>query len=70
MLNDRPVIPLKRTLDAPAPDGSRPLSAFALDYRGAGSSSSGNGILDVDMPDAGPSTAPLQQSGGMFFRDP
>lgn len=70
MLNDRPVIPLKRTLDAPAPDGSRPLSAFALDYRGAGSSSSGNGMLDVDMPDAGPSTAPLQQSGGMFFRDP
>jgi F-box and WD-40 domain protein CDC4 len=58
------MLPPRRRLDGPVPD--RPLSAFSLDYRGPGSSS---GIQDVDMADAGPSTAPLQQSGPTFFHD-
>jgi F-box and WD-40 domain protein CDC4 len=50
------MLPSKRRLEGPVPD--RPLSAFSLDYR-----------QDVDMTDAGPSTAPLQQSGPTFFHD-
>ncbi len=65
LLDEVSMLPPKRRLDgAPVPD--RPLSAFSLDYRGSGSAS---GMQDVDMPDAGPSTAPLQQSGPTFFHD-
>jgi F-box and WD-40 domain protein CDC4 len=62
LLDDVSMLPPKRRLEGPVPD--RPLSAFSLDYRG--SSSAGG---DVDMPDAGPSTAPLQQSCATFFHD-
>ncbi|KAK4123590.1 WD40 repeat-like protein [Parathielavia appendiculata] len=65
MLQERSMLPPKRRLDGgPVPD--RPLSAFSLDYRGPDSAS---GIQDVDMVDAGPSTAPLQQTGSTFFHD-
>ncbi|GAB1320679.1 hypothetical protein MFIFM68171_10889 [Madurella fahalii] len=64
MLNERTALAPKRRLDAAAPD--RPLSAFSLDYRGSTSTS---GMLDVEMPDAGPSTAPLQQSSSTFFHE-
>ncbi|KAL2021066.1 hypothetical protein VTK56DRAFT_7721 [Thermocarpiscus australiensis] len=63
LLNERPALPPKRRHDAPIPD--RPLSAFPPDHRGS-SSASGQ---DVDMSDAGPSTAPLQQSSATFFHD-
>ncbi len=59
------MLPAKRRLEVPVPD--RPLSAFALDYRGSGSA---GGMQDIEMPDAGPSTAPLLQQGGpTFFHD-
>jgi F-box and WD-40 domain protein CDC4 len=59
------MLPPKRRIDGgPVPD--RPLSAFSLDYRGPGS---GSEEQDVDMMDAGPSTAPLQQTGLTFFAD-
>ncbi len=57
------MLPPKRRLEGPVPD--RPLSAFSLDFRG---SSSAGDMQDVDMPDAGPSTAPLQ-SCATFFHD-
>ncbi|KAK3997345.1 dehydrogenase E1 component-domain-containing protein [Cladorrhinum sp. PSN332] len=57
MLNDRPTPTLKRQIETPTPE--RPLSAFELNYRGPTS----NGMLDVEMSDAGPSTAPLQPTG-------
>lgn len=63
------MLPAKRRLEVPVPD--RPLSAFALDYRGSSGSAGGGGIIeDVEMPDAGPSTAPLLQQGApTFFHD-
>jgi len=64
LLDEQSMLPQKRRHDGPVPD--RPLSAFSLDYRGSGSAS---GIQDVDMLDAAPSTAPLQQSGPTFFHD-
>lgn len=57
MLNERPTLSLKRSLEAPVPE--RPLSAFELNYRGL----TNNGMLDVEMSDAGPSTAPLRPTG-------
>jgi len=49
------------------------MSALPLDYR---RTSAIPGLLrrdslsqDVDMPDAGPSTAPLQQGNTTFFHD-
>ncbi|KAL2271794.1 hypothetical protein VTJ83DRAFT_1165 [Remersonia thermophila] len=62
--DDRFMLPTKRRLDVPVPD--RPLSAFPFDRR---EGSSASGIQDVDMTDAGPSTAPLQGSGSTFFGD-
>lgn len=63
MLDDEQfMLPSKLGLEGPVPD--RPLSAFSLDYRGPDS-----GIQDVDMTDAGPSTAPLQHSGPAFFHE-
>ncbi|KAK3301986.1 WD40-repeat-containing domain protein [Chaetomium strumarium] len=65
MFDERTMPPPKRRHDGPVPD--RPLSALSLDYR---ASISASGIQDLDMPDAGPSTAPLQQqSGPTFFQD-
>lgn len=67
MLIDRSPLSLKRTLDASVPD--RPMSAFALDYRSSADNAS---IMDVEMGDAGPSTAPLQQTNAssLFFGQP
>lgn len=63
MLDDEQfMLPSTRGLEGPVPD--RPLSAFSLDYQGPDSR-----IQDVDMTDAGPSTAPLQQSGPTFFHE-
>ncbi|KAK4230773.1 dehydrogenase E1 component-domain-containing protein [Podospora fimiseda] len=56
MLDDRPLPPLKRPIEAPVPE--RPASAFELDYRERDITL--NGLLDIEMSDAGPSTAPLQ----------
>lgn len=63
-LYGRSVLPSKRRLDALVPD--RPLSAFSLEHRRIGSTS---GIQDVEMGDAGPSTAPLQPTNTTFFHD-
>ncbi|KAL2264103.1 hypothetical protein VTK26DRAFT_2305 [Humicola hyalothermophila] len=64
MLRDTTPLPPTRMLDAPVQD--RPLSAFSLDYRGNASASRAQ---DVEMSDAGPSTAPLQPSNPTFFHD-
>lgn len=59
-----------RTLEDP----SRPKSALAIDFRQSqatilpGSAPRDN-EEDVDMQDAGPSTAPLQGGGSTFFHD-
>ncbi|KAK3374933.1 dehydrogenase E1 component-domain-containing protein [Podospora didyma] len=62
VLYERPLSLPQRAIDAPVPE--RPLSAFSLDY---GTSSSV--MQDVEMMDAGPSTAPLQRSSSPFFPD-
>ncbi|KAK0709096.1 WD40-repeat-containing domain protein [Lasiosphaeria miniovina] len=62
VLYERPFSLPQRVLDAPVPE--RPLSAFSLDY-----DKSGSVMQDVEMLDAGPSTAPLQQSRTNFFND-
>lgn len=60
-----------RALDDP----SRPKSALAVDYRQSqptilpGLVPRASGEDDVDMQDAGPSTAPLQGGGSTFFHD-
>lgn len=60
---ERPLsVPHGRTLEAPVP--ARPLSAISLDFR-----ASQMGSHDVDMADAGPSTAPLQPVNTTFFHD-
>ncbi|KAK7414398.1 hypothetical protein QQX98_006763 [Neonectria punicea] len=68
MLYDRPLSLQQRVLED---DPTRPLSAMAIDYRSSqptiASSSRDQSNQDVDMQDAGPSTAPLQ--GGTFFHD-
>ncbi|KAL2129440.1 hypothetical protein VTI74DRAFT_4339 [Chaetomium olivicolor] len=66
MLREPTILPpMPRRLDGSAQN--RPMSAFALEFpQGPGSAS---GIQDVEMPDAGPSTAPLQRSGPTFFHD-
>ncbi|KAK0381453.1 WD domain-containing protein [Colletotrichum limetticola] len=71
VLYDRPLSLQQRVLqEAP----NRPLSAMQLDYRQtqptvAGSSREAAGSQDVDMRDAGPSTAPLQGGNKTFFHD-
>lgn len=68
MLYDRPLSLQQRVLED---DPNRPLSAMAIDYRTSQqtlvSSSRDASTQDVEMNDAGPSTAPLQ--GGTFFHD-
>jgi F-box and WD-40 domain protein CDC4 len=68
---ERPLSLQQRALeDAP----HRPMSAMQLDYRHpqpavAGPSMEASGSQDVDMRDAGPSTAPLQGGNKTFFHD-
>ncbi|KAF4442796.1 F-box and WD-40 domain-containing CDC4 [Fusarium acutatum] len=68
MLCDRPLSLQQRVLED---DPNRPLSAMAIDYRTSqqtlASPSRDASTQDVEMNDAGPSTAPLQ--GGTFFHD-
>jgi F-box and WD-40 domain protein CDC4 len=48
------------------------MSAMAAEYRGAPASMlsyDGTAEQDIDMQDAGPSTAPLQGGSQTFFRD-
>lgn len=68
MLYDRPLSLQQRILEN---DPERPLSALAIDYRGSeeASSSSQGDSQDVDMEDAGPSTAPLPGENTTFFHD-
>jgi F-box and WD-40 domain protein CDC4 len=69
MLSDHPLSLQQRVLEG-NPD--RPLSAMALDYRDREDSMSGSitgPAEDVDMQDAGPSTAPLQGGNTTFFHD-
>ncbi|CCF31992.1 F-box/WD repeat domain-containing protein, partial [Colletotrichum higginsianum] len=71
VLYDRPLSLQQRVLqEAP----HRPMSAMQLDYRQsqpavAGPSREAVGSQDVDMRDAGPSTAPLQGGNKTFFHD-
>lgn len=52
---------------------NRPLSAMALDYRAGDAAIAGSSrdasTQDVDMQDAGPSTAPLPGGNKTFFHD-
>ncbi|KAH6890388.1 WD40-repeat-containing domain protein [Thelonectria olida] len=64
MLYDRPLSLQQRVLDD---DPNRPQSAMAIDYRGSHPTTRDHSSQDVDMQDAGPSTAPLQ--GVTFFHD-
>ncbi|KAK3357594.1 WD40-repeat-containing domain protein [Lasiosphaeria hispida] len=59
--HERPLSFPQRSVDAPVP--ARPLSAISLDY--------GRSVADadVDMPDAGPSTAPLSRGNRTFFHN-
>ncbi|KAF7560323.1 hypothetical protein G7046_g3820 [Stylonectria norvegica] len=70
MLYDRPLSLQQRVFEE---DPSRPMSAMAMDYRNSqptiGSSSRDASTQDVDMQDAGPSTAPLQGGNKTFFHD-
>ena len=70
MLYDRPLSLQQRVLED---DPTRPVSAMAIDYRSVGSaiasSSRDPSTQDVDMQDAGPSTAPLQGGNQTFFHD-
>jgi F-box and WD-40 domain protein CDC4 len=71
MLYDRPLSLQQRAIDD-APN--RPMSAM-FDYRKsqplsmAGPSRDASTSQDVDMQDAGPSTAPLQGGNKTFFHD-
>ncbi|PKS10311.1 hypothetical protein jhhlp_002062 [Lomentospora prolificans] len=68
MLYDRPLSLLPRPLeDAP----NRPMSALPFDFRRSqdGLAGSSRDCQDVDMSDAGPSTAPLQGGNKTFFHD-
>ena len=70
MFIDRPPTLGQRPLEA----SERPMSALPLDYRRMPAMIPGmlrrNSLSqDVDMPDAGPSTAPLQQGNTTFFHD-
>jgi len=70
MLYDRPLSLQQRVLED---NPTRPLSAMALDYRAGepaiAESSRASSAQDVDMQDAGPSTAPLQGGNKTFFHD-
>ena len=66
MLYDRPLSLQQRVLED---DPKRPLSAMALDYRSGDPSISApsRDSDDVDMAEAGPSTAPLQNASKTFY---
>ncbi len=65
VLCDRPVSLPQRALDA----SDRPMSALSLTYPIPGIARRDSSSQDVDMLDAGPSTAPLQQGNTTFFHD-
>jgi F-box and WD-40 domain protein CDC4 len=68
-LYDRPLSLQQRALESTP---NRPMSAMAAEYRGAPASMlsyDGTAEQDIDMQDAGPSTAPLQGGSQTFFRD-
>lgn len=71
ILYERPSAVARGSLEAP----DRPLSAISLDYRTAPNSMAPSmrhaesSNKDVEMSDAGPSTAPLQQARETFFSD-
>ncbi|SPO01063.1 related to archipelago beta form (F-box-WD40 repeat protein) [Cephalotrichum gorgonifer] len=69
MLYDRPLSILPRQMEEDAPN--RPMSAMPFDFRRSqdGIASSSLECQDVDMKDAGPSTAPLQGGSQTFFHD-
>ena len=69
MLYDRPLSLQQRVLEG---NPERPLSAMALDFRDREdimSSGDQDTSEDVDMQDAGPSTAPMHGSQVTFFHD-
>ncbi|TDZ23840.1 F-box/WD repeat-containing protein 7 [Colletotrichum orbiculare MAFF 240422] len=71
VLYDRPLSLQQRVLQETP---TRPLSAMQLDFRTsqptvAGPSREASSSQDVDMRDAGPSTAPLQGGNKTFFHD-
>ncbi|KAI8157856.1 F-box/WD repeat-containing protein 7 [Colletotrichum sp. SAR 10_70] len=71
VLYDRPLSLQQRVLQETP---NRPMSAMQLDFRQqqptvAGPSREAAGSQDVDMRDAGPSTAPLQGGNKTFFHD-
>ena len=57
--------PIAQVSASPTPNPARPTSASSLDF----SATSLTALQDVEMADAGPSTAPLEQSGASFFSD-
>lgn len=61
--SSQPIAQVSASSASPAP--ARPASASSLDF----GSTSLTALQDVEMPDAGPPTAPLQQSGSSFFSD-
>lgn len=69
MLYDRPLSLLPRQLEEDAPN--RPMSAMPFDFHRSQNAIAGPSreSQDVDMRDAGPSTAPLQGGNQTFFRD-
>ncbi|OAA65736.1 f-box and wd domain containing protein [Niveomyces insectorum RCEF 264] len=72
MLSDRPLSLSQRTLESST--STRPMSAMALDFRRSQTLIPGlprrdSISQDVDMRDAGPATAPLQQGNSTFFHD-
>lgn len=69
MLYDRPLSLLPRQLEEDAPN--RPMSAMPFDFHRSqdGIAGSSRESQDVDMRDAGPSTAPLQGGNQIFFQD-
>ncbi|ERS96383.1 hypothetical protein HMPREF1624_07293 [Sporothrix schenckii ATCC 58251] len=74
VLSDRPLSLPQRSLDPPS-DASppRPMSALAIDFRRpqalSGLPRRDPAGDDIDMRDAGPATAPLQQGNSTFFHD-
>ncbi|EJT74337.1 F-box/WD repeat-containing protein 7 [Gaeumannomyces tritici R3-111a-1] len=68
IMNERPLSLPQR----PHETSTRPMSALPLDYRKSHTLIPGiprRDSQDVDMRDAGPSTAPLQQGNASFFRE-
>lgn len=67
-MEDSPLTLQQRVLEK---NPKRPVSALALDYRHMETNANMSGmsdLQDVDMQDAGPSTAPLQGSDSAYFQ--